>query len=310
MTAHRTICLAIATIFAAGGVPLAAQASPFQYTAAQCSYCAAWSEPEAPRRVFGNTYYVGTHGLSAILVTSDRGHILIDGTIPAMADSVIAHIRALGFRVEDVKLILNSHAHFDHAGGIAAVQRASGAEVAATKWSAEALRKGGSIPGDPQYGSILPFPPVANVRVIADGQVMRVGPLALTAHVTPGHTPGGTSWSWQSCEGVRCLDLVYADSQSPVSADGFLFSKSRAYPTAVHDFQHSATTIEQLPCDILLTPHPEASQLLDRLAANGHNGPPLVDTAGCSRYAATARKAVAKRLDAEHGKPAPLRPPR
>ncbi len=304
MTANRTICVAVATFVAVAGVPVAAQTSPFHYTAAQCTGCAAWSVPEAPRRVFGNTYYVGTHGLSAILITSDRGHILIDGTIPDMADTVIAHIRALGFRVEDVKLILNSHAHFDHAGGIAAVQRASGAEVAATKWSAEVLRKGASMPGDPQYGMVLPFPPVANVQVIGDGQVMRVGPLALTAHVTAGHTPGGTSWSWQSCEGVRCLDLVYADSQSPISANGFLFTKSRAYPTAVHDFQHAAATIEQLPCDILMTPHPEASQLLDRLAANGHGAPPLVDTAGCSRYAATAREAFAKRLDSERGKSA------
>jgi metallo-beta-lactamase class B len=271
------------------------------YAAGQCSNCAAWMVSEAPRRIFGNTYYVGTHGLSAILITSDRGHVLIDGGIPTAADSIMAHVRALGFRVEDIKLILNSHAHFDHAGGIAAIQRASGAAVAATRWSADVMMKGTPILGDPQYGSVLPFPAVANVRVIADGAVEHVGPLALTAHVTAGHTPGGTTWTWQSCEGTRCLDLVYADSQSPVSANGFLFTKNDVYPNAIHDFEHGFATLEELPCDILLTPHPEASDLLNRIAPSGSNPPKLVDTAACARLAASGRAALAKRIETERG---------
>jgi metallo-beta-lactamase class B len=296
----------VGALLGAAVAPLGAQTPPaahdyVPYTAAQCSSCAAWMMPEAPRRIFGNTYYVGTHGLSAILITSDRGLVLIDGAIPEAADSVMAHILALGFRVEDIKLILNSHAHFDHAGGIAAIQRASGAEVAATKWSAEVLMKGASIPGDPQYGIVLSYPAASNVRVIADGDVEHVGPLTLTAHVTAGHTPGGTTWTWQSCEATRCLDLVYADSQTPVSADGFLFTKSDAYPAAIHDFEHGFATLEELPCDILLTPHPEASQLLARLESTGDNSPRLIDTAACSRLAATGRDALGKRIASERG---------
>ena len=161
--------------------------------------------------------------------------------------------------------------------------------------------KGTPIVGDPQFGSVLPFPAVSNVRVIADGAVEHVGPLALTAHVTAGHTPGGTTWTWQSCEATRCLDLVYADSQTPVSADGFLFTKSEAYPNAIHDFEHGFATLEELPCDILLTPHPEASRLFDRLIPTGSNPPKLVDTAACSRLATAGREALAKRVAAERG---------
>jgi metallo-beta-lactamase class B len=305
MSANHSISLAIIAVLTTGVSPLAAQTAGAAgvYTAAQCPSCAEWAAPQPPRLVYGNTYYVGTRGLSSILITSDRGHILIDGTIPESADSIIAHIVSLGFRIEDVKLILNSHAHFDHAGGIAALQRASGAEVAATKWSAEVLKRGASIPGDPQYGGLLAFPPVANVRIVTDGQVMRVGPLALTAHVTPGHTPGGTTWTWQSCEATRCLNLVYADSQSPVSAEGFLFTKSEAYPSAIHDFEHGLATIEELPCDILMTPHPGASQLLERLTPGAANAPKLIDTAACSRLAATGRDDLAHRIATERGKP-------
>ena len=304
MRANYSLSLAVSVLFAAGTSPLAAQAAGAGvYTAAQCPSCAEWAASQPPRLVYGNTYYVGTRGLSSILITSDRGHILIDGTIPESADSIIAHIHSLGFRIEDVKLILNSHAHFDHAGGIAALQRASGAEVAATKWSAEVLKRGASIPGDPQFGALLAYPPVANVRIVTDGEVMRVGPLALTAHVTPGHTPGGTTWTWQSCEAARCLNLVYADSQSPVSADGFLFTKSDAYPSAIHDFEHGLATIEELPCDILLTPHPGASQLLERLTPGAPNAPKLIDTAACSRLAATGRHDLARRIAAERGRP-------
>jgi metallo-beta-lactamase class B len=241
---------------------------------------------------------VGTHGLSAILVTSNQGHILLDGALPESAPLIEANIRALGFRMEDVKLILNSHAHFDHAGGIAALQRASGAAVAASPASAPVLRRGTSGPDDPQYGVLLAFPAVERVRVISDGEIVRVGPLALTAHFTPGHTPGGTSWAWKSCEGKRCLDFVYADSQTPVSADGFLYTRNRTYPSAIADYERGFALLERLPCDVLLTPHPGASGLWDRVAKKD-----LVDRSACRRYAATARGQLARRVATEAAKP-------
>ena len=123
----------------------------------QCDDCAGWNTPRAPFRVFGNTYYVGVQDLSAILITSDAGHILVDGGLTQSAPLIDANVRALGFRTEDVKLIVNSHAHFDHAGGIAALQRASGARVAASAIGARALVSGMPSLDDPQYALGRPF---------------------------------------------------------------------------------------------------------------------------------------------------------
>jgi metallo-beta-lactamase class B len=273
-------------------------ARAFHYTAAQCPSCAEWLAPHPPLRIFGNTWYVGTNGLSAILITSPQGHILIDAGLPESAPIIASNIRALGFRVEDVRLIVNSHAHYDHAGGIAELQRASGAEVAASPWSAPVIRAGRSQPGDPQRAIAFAFPPTPVVRTIADGETLRVGTLAVTSHFTPGHTPGGTTWSWRSCEGSVCKDFVYADSQTPVSADGFFFTRSTEYPTAIADFEHSFDVLEHLSCDILVTPHPGVSSLWERVEAHT-----LTDTTACKRYAATAREALAKRVATERKAP-------
>lgn len=289
--------LLMAMVAGAGGAEAQVEQAP---PTPNCPSCAAWNAPHAPFHIFGNTWYVGTDGLAAILLTSDEGHVLIDGGLAESAAPIAASIRALGFRIEDVELIVNSHVHYDHAGGIGALQHASGASVAASPSSATVLERGTSGPDDPQYGILPPIDAVQSVRVIADGEVVRVGPLAVTAHFTPGHTPGGTSWSWRSCENDRCLEFVYADSQTPVSADDFLYSRSPRYPTAVQDFERSFAALERLPCDVLITPHPAASNLWERLAARdrGEAGA-LGDGQGCRRYAATAREALARRLERE-----------
>jgi metallo-beta-lactamase class B len=289
-------CLAVvvATILPLRAHAQAADPLTAEYPAAQCAACAGWNVPRAPFRIFGNTHYVGTAGLSAILVTSPDGHVLIDGGIPASAPQVLANVRALGFRVEDVRMILNSHVHFDHAGGIAAIQRASGARLAATAPSAPVLASGRSGPDDPQYGTLLEYPAASVTDTVKDGQVLRVGPLAFTAHLTPGHTPGGTTWTWRSCEGDRCVDVVYADSQSPISAPGFRYSDGRSYPSAVADFDKGFALLERLPCDILVTPHP--GTLFER-ASKGPEG--LIDTGACRAYATSARANLARRLETE-----------
>ncbi|HEX6535199.1 MAG TPA: subclass B3 metallo-beta-lactamase [Gemmatimonadaceae bacterium] len=303
----RTVRLALSIGLSLPPLPLAAQAADTAHVhapAVTCPNCAEWNAPQRPFRIYGNTYYVGPHGLSAILLTSKEGHVLIDGALPESAPQIIANIQALGFRIEDVKLILNSHAHFDHAGGIAALQRASGANVAASPASALVLRRGASGPDDPQYGDALAFPPVPSVATIADGDTLRVGALVLTAHFTPGHTPGGTSWSWQSCDQGRCLDFVYADSQTPISADGFFFTRSQTYPTALADFARGFAVLERLPCDVLLTPHPGASGFWQRVASrDSSTTPALVDPDACRRYVATARQQLARREAAEAAKP-------
>jgi len=139
------------------------------------------------------------------------------------------------------------------------------------------------------------------VQRIADGEAIKVGPIALTAHATPGHTGGSTSWSWTSCEAERCLHIVYADSLTPISDDAFRFSDEAAHPGVLAAFRQSAETIAALPCDILVTPHPDASALWDRLG----NAPtqPLIDADACQRYAARAARSLDERVAKEKGTP-------
>lgn len=294
-------------IIVAAQVPSSAQAGESEavgYSSEACPSCAAWNTPRPAFRIHGDTYFVGTEGLSAVLVTSDEGHVLIDGGLPESASIIVDNVESLGFRIEDVKLILNSHAHFDHAGGIGALQRVSGAQVAASRPSAEVLKHGTSGQDDPQYGVALRFPAVPDVRVITDGETLQVGPLALTAHFTPGHTPGGTSWSWQECQEERCLDFVYADSQTPVSADGFRFTESTTYPSAIQDFERGFAVLESLACDVLVTSHPTASSFWKRAEMQDESGvDAFVDEAACARYAAAARQALTGRIESESEQP-------
>ena len=275
---------------------LAALPAAAEQTVTNCSSCAAWNVPQTPFKIYGNTYYVGTHELSSILITSDQGLVVIDGDLTEAAPQIEGNIRALGFRPEAIKLILNSHNHFDHAAGIAPLQRFSGAKVAASPKSAEVLRRGSLSQDDPQHDlAPPPMQPVPKVDVIRDGETLHVGPLALTAHFTPGHTPGGTSWSWTSCEQQRCLHIVYADSLTAVSADNYRFTD---HPDLVAGFEKSFTTLETLPCDILLTPHPGFSNILGRLEARDKDGKPdaFIDSGACKKLAQSSREGLAKRL--------------
>lgn len=269
--------------------------------ASSCDACPEWNRPQQPFRVYGNTYYVGPHGLTSILITSKAGHVLLDGALPESAPQIVANIRSLGFRIEDVKLIVNSHVHFDHGGGISELQRLSGARVAASPWSAEVLTKTGVGKGDPQFGSIMPVALVPRADILRDGQTLRVGDIKLTAHFTPGHTPGGTSWTWKSCEGKRCLSLVYSDSMTPVSSESFRFSDSREYPTAAQDFEKSFAFLRSTPCDILLTSHPDASGLWQRLEGRerGVRPDPLVSPNACKELAGRAAEQLRRRLESE-----------
>ncbi len=268
-----------------------------------CADCESWNAPHEPIRVFGNTYYVGTAGLSAVLIASDAGHILIDGGLPQSAPLIEANIRTLGFQLRDVRLILNSHEHYDHAGGIAALQRASGARVAASPAAARALRQGHPVPQDPQYQSSLKtrFAAVTTVETFADGATLKVGAISVTAHFTPGHTPGATTWSWRSCEAARCLDIVYADSLTPVSDDGFRFSGDATRPSIVEAFRRSIARLEQLPCDVVLAPHPgfidlrgKVKRLQEKTAAN-----PFVERGACRLFATGARRRLEQRVAEE-----------
>ena len=251
-----------------------------------------WNAPQLPFKLYGNTYYVGTRGLAAILITSDSGHILIDGALAQSAEAIADNINAADFHPEDVKIILNTHAHYDHAGGIAELQRLTGARVMASLPSIVALLTGVPAPEDPQAALAERFPPLNQAApLVRDGQQVALGPLRLTAHFTPGHTPGGTTWTWESCEGAACRQMVYADSLTPVSAPGFKFGADPALVTA---FRKSVAAVAALPCDILLTPHPDASGLWQRQAKKE-----FADRTACRRYADAAGKALDQRLTTE-----------
>lgn len=269
--------------------------------AIDCPPCVAWNAPQEPFRIFGNTYYVGTAELTAILIAGDDGHVLLDAALPQSAPLIDRNIAALGFATTDVKLIVNSHAHFDHAGGIAALQRASGATVAVSPRAAEALRAGRPTPDDPQFRSPdNEFPRVTAVRTIADGETLSVGNVAVTAHFTPGHTPGGTTWSWRACEEARCLDIVYADSLNPVSADEFSFSENSATPSIVESFERSIDKVEALPCDILLSPHPGFFGMQDKLQRRAAGETDVfIDANACRAYAGAARTRLQERIARE-----------
>ena len=270
-----------------------------QYSKTDCASCKVWNAPQEPFKIYGNTYYVGTHGLSSILITSPAGHILIDGDLPESAQQIRDHIQSLGFRIEDVKLILNSHVHFDHAGGIAQLQRWSHARVAASEPSASVLSRGGVAKDDPQYGILPDIAKVKHVQRFRDGEVLHVGGLAITAHLTPGHTAGGTSWTWKSCEKDRCLNMVFADSLTAASAPGFKFT---AHPELLKGFEKSFAFLESTPCDILVTTHPEMSGLWDRLERRNKSATPdpMIDSTACRNLAVKARDQLRKRIESEN----------
>ncbi len=266
-----------------------------------CDSCDEWNTKREPFRVFGNTYYVGTAGLSSVLITSEAGHILLDGALPQSAALVDENIRSLGFRTQDIRVIAVSHEHFDHVGGIAALQRASGAVVVASPPAARALQQGGPLADDPQYAladDTTKYSPVQRVRVVGNGETLPVGPLVIAAHFTPGHTPGSTTWTWRSCEGAACMNVVYADSLNAVSVPGYRFTRK---PGGVEVFRSSIARVRELPCDVLLSVHPSFASLNQKFAKlrQEPDSNPFIDATACRGYADTASQALDRRVAAE-----------
>jgi metallo-beta-lactamase class B len=280
-------------------VTAAAPSVPPDTAPINCGDCAAWNRHQAPFRVFGNTYYVGVEGLSAVLIDSGEGLILIDGALPQSAERIADSVRTLGFDIRQVKWILNSHAHFDHAGGLAALRRMSGAKVAASPAGAKALRSGTAAPDDPQagFGDINRYPALRDVVTVADGASIVLGKVTVTARHTPGHTPGATTWTWRSCEEERCVDVVYAESLTAVAAPGFRFSADAA---RVKQFRGSIEKVRALPCDVMIPTHPSASRLFEQRAVSEREGrKAFIDPGACREYADRADQGLTARLKLE-----------
>jgi metallo-beta-lactamase class B len=245
-------------------------------------------EPAPPVHIHGDIFYVGTCGTAALLIVSPAGHVLIDVGSEMSAKFVAANIERLGYRLRDVRYILNSHEHYDHTGGIKELKRLTGATIVALSASRPVLEAGHSFRDDPQLELLKPFPAFHVDRVIRDGETVTLGTLRLTAHSTPAHSRGSTSWTWQSCEQGNCIRVAYADSlTTPVDKDYRFLD----HPAHVAEYRAALDKIAALPCDLLITPHPSVSNFFNRLSGRAA----LIDGAACAAYA----KSGAAILDAQ-----------
>ena len=241
----------IPMILRAGLVALAFLFTPTTAANAQGSspeQRAQWNQPIAPFRILGNVYYVGTAHIAAYLLTDSAGHVLIDGGMEESAPQIAANIRRLGFRVEDVRLLLINHAHWDHAGGLAELKRLSGARLAASTADSGDLERGSNADRD----DLAPFAPVAVDRHVEDGDSLRQGAIEITAHLTPGHTAGCTTWTTRTREGESGYEVMFACS---LSVAGRRLVGDDRYPGAAGDFEASFARLRAIPADVFLGFH-------------------------------------------------------
>lgn len=246
------------------------------------------SVPDEPFNIAGNLYYVGSTGVTAFLLTGPDGHVLIDGGYPETAPLIVGSMRKLGFDIRDVKVLLNTHAHFDHAGGLRELQDSSGAQLWISDGDAELVARGGA--GDRGFGPLrflgLGRFPAARVDHRFKGDTtIHVGPIAVTAHVTAGHTPGCTSWSFPVRHGDR--DLLAVDICSLSLLPFMSFVEPESYPGIRSDFERSFRTLRGLPADIFLGSHGSffdlARKRRERAAAKDP-ADPFIDRAGYLEY--------------------------
>ena len=288
------IALAALALLALGAKAPADRPGTTKDIAGACAGRDGWSDPAPPVHVHGRTWYVGTCGITAVLVETSAGLVLLDTGPADAAPHLLANIRALGFDPKQIKWLLMTHEHFDHVGAMAAIQQATGARLAVGPFAAQAMRSGKAAPDDPQAAILEKYPmaPARVDRVLQDGAVLTLGGTRFTIHATPTHSPGSTSWTWQSCEQGRCLTIAYIDSVNTISSDDYRFTD---HPGRIDAARTGLRVIEALPCDLILSPHPEASDLLARLSGHAK----LIDSRGCIAYAAAGNDRLAKRLAKE-----------
>ena len=227
-----------------------------------------WNQPVEPFRIIGNIYYVGASDITSYLITTPKGHIVIDGGFVETAPMILENIGKLGFRVEDVEILLNSHAHLDHAGGLAELKRVTGATLHASRGDVPQLARGGL--DDPQFGNRFPFPPIEADRIVEDGQRISLGGTTLVAHLTPGHTRGCTTWTTRTAG----KDVVFVGSPT---APGYRLTNNPRYPNAVEDYRRQFATLKSLGCDVFLGSHGNFFGLAEMVAGKKK-------FAGCDEY--------------------------
>lgn len=261
----------------------------------------AMNQPVEPYRIVGNIYYVGANDITSYLIATPEGHILLDGGFVETVPMIEANIQKLGFKLADVKILLNSHAHFDHVGGLAELKRRTGAKYAAMDRDAPLLARGGK--GDFHFGDKYPFPPIQADRILHDGDTVTLGGTTLTAHLTPGHTMGNTTWTMKAKEGDRTYDVVFAASATVLP--GVSLTNSPRYPEIAEDYAKTFRVLKSLPCDVFLGSHASFFDGLgkaDRLR-KGAKENPFIDPQGYKDYVAKYEKKFQEQLRQERAKP-------
>jgi len=238
------------------------------------------NKPVPPFRIAGNLYYVGAIEIASYLITTSQGHFVLDGGFVETAPQIERNIEQLGFKLRDVKILLNSHAHFDHAGGFAELKKFTGAKFLASEGDAELLRHGGH--GDFRFGDTLAFPPIVPDRIIHHGEPIQIGEQVMTAHLTPGHTKGNTTWTTKIQDGNKIYDVVFVGSQSALD---YKFVGEESYPGIRSDFEKSFATLNRLPCDIFLGSHGTFFHLMEKRARLLHgDANAFIDPDGYKSY--------------------------
>ena len=256
-----------------------------------------WSRPVTPFRIAGNVYYVGVKQIAAYLITTPQGHILIDGGYEESAPRILASIQALGFKPRDVKILLITHAHSDHAGGLAALKAATGARLLALSAERQALEEGRHI-GEYDYGESR-FTPVRVDRLIRDGEVVRLGAAALTVHWTPGHTKGCTTFTLPLVDQGRRHTAVFFCS---TTVGGNRLVGNRVYPGIVTAFRQTFLQLKGMRADIFLPNHPGFAKLEEKQARVRPGQPnPFVDPGEFQRHLDQAEAAFEAELVRQKG---------
>jgi metallo-beta-lactamase class B len=246
----------------------------------------AWNEPVEPFRILDNIYYVGAAEVTSFLIATPRGHILLDGGLPETVPIILRSIEKLGFKAADVRILINSHGHVDHAGGLAELKRVTGATFFATAGDVPLLARGGR--DDPQFREKYPYPPVYADRILRDGQILILGGVKMTAHLTPGHTRGCTTWSMKAA-GKDVLFLC-----SPTIPSEYRIVGNPLYPDAVSDYQRQFRVLNSLPCEVFLGAHASFFELEEKRKRRvGGDELAFVDPGGCASFIQRAEQRLA-----------------
>ncbi len=266
-------------------LPLLAFAASFAAIAAAQSVDerTLWNQPVEPFRIFGPLHYVGTQEIAAFAIETSEGLIVLDGGLPETAPQIAESLGKLGFRLQDVKILLNSHSHFDHAGGLAELKAKSGAQLFASEPDAAQLEAGGK--GDFAWGDRLTFTPVKVDRRLMDGEQVVFGGVVLTARVTAGHTKGCTTWTATFEDQSERLNAVFVCSTSVPDPENYRLGGNPLYPEIAADYGRTFTRLRELPCDLFLGAHGSFFDLEEKIARlRAGDRRAFVDPAGYRAY--------------------------